>query len=486
MTNIRSDASNIFLRHSLDMLLLVKPGSLEIDSATPAACEFLSFAEEDLIGKAITDIDIDVTAMFFWEEISQEEEDAVDFVEGYFVDGSGQEKAVKKTVYKITENNTDWLVVRIEDNSFTQHEDEKLLHLSTQLKSTLEAARDGILVIDRNGQLMNMNHHFTDMWSIPEHVVEMGIKEISQWMVDSLTDGKQCDLVNNCLTNTEATDDVLKLELKNGRFFELTIHKQMLAGVEFGYVLDFHDITRQKQYEVALLEEREKADHANRSKTLFLSNMSHELRTPMNAIVGFSQLMQMDLEEDDPLFENLGEIVAASNHLLALINEVLDLAKVESGKVEINTEKISLKDVVDDSVAMVSTIAQKNQITIETQVDFEGLVIADRIRLGQAMINLLSNAIKYNRPKGSVTIYSKESTDSVKVFVKDTGYGISEQDRQKLFEPFQRLQAENSDIEGTGIGLTLTLKIVEMMQGQLTVESTVNEGSTFCIQLPRA
>ena len=113
-------------------------------------------------------------------------------------------------------------------------------------------------------------------------------------------------------------------------------------------------------------------------------------------------------------------------------------------------------------------------------------MIADRIRLGQAMINLLSNAIKYNRPKGSVTIYSKESTDSVKVFVKDTGYGISEQDRQKLFEPFQRLQAENSDIEGTGIGLTLTLKIVEMMQGQLTVESTVNEGSTFCIQLPRA
>jgi len=189
--------------------------------------------------------------------------------------------------------------------------------------------------------------------------------------------------------------------------------------------------------------------------------------------------MQFGLADDDDNRENLNEILKAGQHLLSLINEVLDLAKVESGRIELSIENFVVNDLINACIMMVSALADGRQIQITFNPAAELSVKADRQRLRQAMINLLSNAIKYNRESGKVDISLVSEANNVKIQVRDTGFGIKPEQMKDLFEPFKRLDAEGSDIEGTGIGLTLTLRIVLMMGCSLDVESEVGIGSTF-------
>ena len=374
--------------------------------------------------------------------------------------------------------------MHLDDDSQAKRDEEILLQLSAQLKATLEATSDGILVLDQSGSFINMNHRFSDMWEIPQQTVESGSEEIAEWMTRNLVDPDQL-LHIKALLKTGLTDTpVTTLELTNGKIFELRIYPQVISGKQSGMVMNFHDITETRRYEEALIEEREKAHFANRSKTDFLSSMSHELRTPMNAILGFAQIMKLEIDDDNDLSDSLDEIMTAGQHLLKLINEVLDLAKVESGRLKVNLENLSINEAISNSINMVSSIATTNNITIHHTPAEDITVQADSLRLGQSIINLLSNAIKYNRPEGSVTIKTEADDQFIRILVQDTGYGISAANMEKLFEPFERLEAENSDIEGTGIGLTLTRRIIELMKGELSVESTVGQGSTFCIALP--
>ncbi|MHB0917820.1 MAG: ATP-binding protein, partial [Thiobacillus sp.] len=245
------------------------------------------------------------------------------------------------------------------------------------------------------------------------------------------------------------------------------------------------DITEQVAVERALIAARDEADRANRTKSEFLSSMSHELRTPMNAILGFGQLMEYDATLPDEHQDNVQEILKAGHHLLELINEVLDLSKVESGHVDLSLEPVEVCLVVEVCLALVGPLADQRDI----QLSHKGLkgkaVRADRTRLKQALLNLLSNAIKYNRDGGSVRIEVQlEGADRLRIRVSDSGLGIPAGRLKELFQPFSRLDAENSDIEGTGIGLTITQRLVEMMGGAVGVESEAGAGSTFWIELP--
>lgn len=244
------------------------------------------------------------------------------------------------------------------------------------------------------------------------------------------------------------------------------------------------DISERKQYEQDIIAARDDAERANSAKSEFLSSMSHELRTPMNAILGFGQLLEIDNELNEDQADYVDEILKAGRHLLELINEVLDLAKIESGKIDLSLEPLLCAELIGECLALVKPIAQVHGVTINDSAIGGYAARADRTRLKQVLLNLLSNAIKYNRPQGTVSIQVTARDGFVRLEVSDTGYGIPADRRQELFQPFSRLGAEESAIEGTGIGLTICRRLMQMMGGAIEMTSEEGQGSTFWIELP--
>ena len=234
-----------------------------------------------------------------------------------------------------------------------------------------------------------------------------------------------------------------------------------------------------------LMHAKEVAEQANEAKSMFLANMSHEFRTPLHAILGFGQLLEYDQDLPDEDKANVQEIIRAGQHLLELINEVLDLAKIESGQIALSIEPVELMPVIDNCLNQVATLADKQNIQISHSGLTEVVVRADHTRLKQALLNLLSNAIKYNHKGGTVKVDVQiHEEDRIRILVTDSGKGISSEQLSELFQPFHRLDQEHSTIEGTGIGLTITRRVVELMDGKVDVKSSPGVGSTFWIELP--
>ena len=259
-----------------------------------------------------------------------------------------------------------------------------------------------------------------------------------------------------------------------------------------GYLGTVQDVTRQRRAErerLELLQASARAESANRAKSEFLARMSHELRTPLNAIIGFSQVLQ--LERLEPRHsEDIGHILTAGNHLLALVNEVLDLARIESGQMTISREPVALADAVHDALALLAPMARERHVSLGIDTDGladDGHVYADRNRFKQVLLNVLSNAIKYNRPGGRVDV-SFQITEGTRVrtMIADTGIGIAPAHLDKPFEPFERLGAEQTDVDGTGLGLALSMGLIEAIGGAIEVQSTVGVGTTFVIDLAAA
>ena len=236
--------------------------------------------------------------------------------------------------------------------------------------------------------------------------------------------------------------------------------------------------------EEALRAAKNEAEHANEAKSIFLSNMSHELRTPLNAIIGYAQLLEHDESLNQKQRGNIKEINDAGGLLLELVNQVLDLSSIEEGSLEVSIEPVVLHDVLQECKSLIQPLADKNHIRLDFITDFTGCVMADHTRLKQIILNLLSNAIKYNHHNGMVNVRCSHAAENrVRIEVKDTGYGIPDNKLNSLFEPFNRLDISPKKIEGTGIGLSISKKLTEMMKGTLNVQSEINRGSTFWIEL---
>ena len=244
-----------------------------------------------------------------------------------------------------------------------------------------------------------------------------------------------------------------------------------------------------------LLIAKTEAERANLAKSEFLSRMSHELRTPMNSILGFAQLMNMG-ELKPAHKKGVDHIMKSGKHLLDLINEILDLSRIESGELSLSMEPVQFKGIIRESFDILQHLAESRHIKLELAESAcnDLFVFADRQKLKQVLLNLINNAVKYNREEGSVKVVceagSQEATDgkpaTVRISVVDTGTGIATDEIKKLFTPFQRIGSTISEIEGTGLGLTVSKKLTEAMRGTIGVESKVVVVSTFWIELPHA
>jgi len=253
-----------------------------------------------------------------------------------------------------------------------------------------------------------------------------------------------------------------------------------------GYLVVAHEnITERKHSELALVAARDEADRANRAKSQFLSSMSHELRTPMNSVLGFAQLMALDRSVTADQRDNLEHIMLGGRHLLELINDLLNLSQIEAGEVEVSRAEANGATLIAECVALVTPLAEKRHITLETGKIASAKLYTDRRLLKQVLINLLGNAIKYNRKGGTVRVsMTRTRAGSVSICVTDTGVGIAQERLSELFEPFNRLGAEFGEIEGSGVGLTVCKRLMEAMGGRIDVASERGVGSEFRIILP--
>ena len=280
--------------------------------------------------------------------------------------------------------------------------------------------------------------------------------------------------------------------------YSMVIFRQFIAAYLVVCLLTSAYETIRDDYErlaesriLEILAAKNDAEHANQAKSEFLSRMSHELRTPMNSILGFSQLLESDTNEPLTLGqrESIQQILRSSRNLLFLINEVLDLARIEAGKLALSLQPVALNPLVEEAVASIRPLAKRRRlgITIEMSSGRPWHVIADPNRLKQVLINLLSNAIKYNRDGGQIRLEVRAGAgSSVAISVSDTGIGIPEQEKPLVFMPFQRLPSSQGKAEGTGIGLAISRDLITLMEGTIRFTSTFNEGSCFTIEIPGA
>lgn len=365
--------------------------------------------------------------------------------------------------------------------------DEKAAELQQRLAATVfENSQEGITITDARGNIIAVNRAFSAITGYAtEEVLGSNPRLLQSGMHDQAfylamwetlrREGHWRGDIWNRRKNGEIYPEILSIT---------AVHDD--HGQPLHYIAVFTDISERKVMEESLRLAKDAAEAASQAKSEFLASMSHELRTPLNAILGFSQLFALDPALSQESREHAGEIERAGNHLLALINDLIDLSRIEAGKLTLSLEAVPVWPVLQESLQMVAGMARERGITL---CDLDGadentVVSADYVRLRQVLINLLTNAIKYNSPDGEVRLSCSSAEEGIRITVSDTGGGIPVDKQARIFTMFDRLGAERGKVEGTGIGLVITRRLVEAMGGSIGFESREGEGSRFWLIFP--
>ncbi|RDH84469.1 MAG: hypothetical protein DIZ80_03035 [endosymbiont of Galathealinum brachiosum] len=365
--------------------------------------------------------------------------------------------------------------------------------ITRKLEEIMNNAADGIITSDERGVIISFNRAAENMFGYSsEETIGRSLNILLPDSSKNTHDSYINKYLHTGISTIIGSSRVLEAKRKNAECFPINIAiSEIKINEKRIFTAIFHDITKQKQNEIELIQAKNDAENANKVKTDFISAMSHDLRTPLNAVLGFCQLLATNQEE--PLTENqkdnVKEIMDGGNHLLHLINDILDLAKIEAGKISLNTESINVYSIIDECITLVKTLTNEKNIIIKNHLKISNnyFVRADNTRLKQILLNLLSNAIKYNNDNGSIDINLTEiSNNYLKICIIDNGTGIPENKQHQVFNPFTRFHSSAQHIEGTGIGLTVSKQLIEAMNGNINFKSKLNQGSSFCIELPKA
>ena len=382
-------------------------------------------------------------------------------------------------------------LIMVEDITERKRAEAALRESKRHLEAALEAnqlimdnSQDVICTVDEGGRFATMNEASETLFGFtPQELIGRRYMEFVHPDDRLLTEKTEADLV----ATGRVADFVNRYVRKDGSIVSVLWSASWSASKKMMFCVA-HDVTERTRIEAALRDAKEEADRANRAKSEFLSRMSHELRTPLNAILGFGQL----LERQNPTEQQrsrVEHIISAGRHLLNLINEVLDISRIEAGHLQLSVEPVAVAVVLDEALNLMRPLAadRSMELSVDVQLESDLHVLADGQRLKQVLLNLLTNAVKYTAVGGRVAVTVDTSDPSkLRLVVTDTGAGIASDKLRRLFTPFDRLGVELSGVEGTGLGLALCQRLMHAMGGEIGVTSRVGKGSAFWIELPAA
>jgi PAS domain S-box-containing protein len=457
-------------------------------------CEMVGYSNEELRQRSAEDIT-------FADDIETGRQIAQSLVQGTarftgdkrYVHKNGEILWVSRTASIIRDEQGEprHFLLMVEDVSERKAGEAALEKSRRELQAALDAnqlimdnSQDVICTIDEQGCFLSVNAACEELWGYKAGEL-VGQRQIDFVFED---DRPMTEAASKAMLETgKVTDFVNRYVRKDGTLVDVLWSATWSAKDRIMFCVA-HDVTERARIEKALREAKEEADRANHAKSDFLSRMSHELRTPLNSILGFSQLLdrQCPTETQRP---RIRYILSAGRHLLNLINEVLDISRIEAGTMQLSVEPVCVEETIGEALDLMRPFAAERTITLASNccLDTATYVLADRQRLKQVLINLLSNAVKYTAVKGCVTVsFAESGKDCTRISVRDNGAGIPGDKVTRLFTPFDRLGAEQSAVEGTGLGLALCQRLVHAMNGSIGVNSTLGNGSDFWLDLPHA
>ena len=469
----------------------------EVDLINKQGCEVLGNTRNEIIGKNwfqnfIPERDREKVFQVF-QQILQGEIEPVERYVNAIVNNSGEERLVEWHNSIIRNDRGEIEAVLSSGRDITEQEkaQEKLRQSEEKFRKYFELPLVGIAITSLEKGWLEVNDRLCEFFGYSrEELTKM------TWMELTYPEDLEADVVEfNKVLNGESEGYSLEKRFvnKSGEIVYAEISARCVRksdGQVDYFVALVQDINDRKRAEQEMILAREEAERASNAKSEFLSQMSHELRTPLNAILGFGQVLESDPQEPLTTFQqqSVTEILKGGSHLLELINEILDLSRIETGHLTLSLESVNLGLLTEELITLCEPVAKKCHVELLNYVPLHDdlFVFADRIRLKQVLLNLVSNAIKYNRTGGTVKIDAgTNGMETISISITDTGVGIPEERMKDLFQPFNRLGSEKTEIEGTGVGLTITKQLVEKMNGRILVESQAGVGSTFTVIMPR-